>query len=98
MTLGLVNRGANLRFPARCRWKERNISPNPVSKIPPLTMISEMPGPICVRLSGIVGGRWVIVLGQKNQKVEHGSCVLATQPYLVSARVTTLSALRTVAL
>ena len=34
----------------------------------------------------------------KNQKVEHGSCVLATQPYLVSARVTTLSALRTVAL
>ena len=28
-------------------------------------MISEMPGPICVRLSGIVGSRWEIVLGQK---------------------------------
>ena len=31
-------------------------------------MISEIPGPICVRLSGIVGGRWVIVLGKTKIK------------------------------
>ena len=34
--LGLVNQDANLRFLAHCRWGERNISPNPASKIPPL--------------------------------------------------------------
>ena len=28
-------------------------------------MISEIPGPICVRLSGFVGGRWGDVLGPK---------------------------------
>ena len=34
-------------------------------------MISEMPGPIYVRLSGIVVGRWGDVLGQKrNQNVD----------------------------
>ena len=27
--LCLVNQDANLRFPAHCRWGERNISPNP---------------------------------------------------------------------
>ena len=31
-------------------------------------MISEMPGPIYVRLSGIVMGRWGDVLGQKKIK------------------------------
>ena len=39
MTLGLVNQGANLRFPACCTWGERNISPNPASKIPPLLIL-----------------------------------------------------------
>ena len=28
-------------------------------------MISEMAGPICVKLSGIVGARWEIVLSEK---------------------------------
>ena len=28
-------------------------------------MISEMPGPICFRLSGIVGGWWGAILGKK---------------------------------
>ena len=36
--LGLVNQGAKLHFPAHCRWIERNISPNPASKIPPLVI------------------------------------------------------------
>ena len=38
-------------------------------------MISEMPGPICVRLSGIVGGRWEIVLGPKKfQNIDVEKC------------------------
>ena len=50
-------------------------------------MISEMPGPIYVRLSGIVMGRWGDVLGQKKfPNVDISVCVM------------TLSALRTVAL
>ena len=36
--LGLVNWGANLLFPVHCRWGERNISPNPASKIQPLVI------------------------------------------------------------
>ena len=68
-------------------------------------MISEMPGPIGVRLSGIVWGRWVIVLSQKKnqksnvkKKLSFLFSVLATQPYLIYENMTTLSALRTVAL
>ena len=41
VTLDLANQGANLRFTAHCRWGERNISPNPASKIPPLTRKEE---------------------------------------------------------
>ena len=33
---GLVNQGANLRFPAHFRWGEHNVSPYPASKIPHL--------------------------------------------------------------
>ena len=36
VTLGLLNEGANLHFPARWRWGESNFSPNTASKIPPL--------------------------------------------------------------
>ena len=36
-----MNQGANLRFPAHCRWGERNISPNLASKIPPLGIIKK---------------------------------------------------------
>ena len=44
-------------------------------------MISKMPGPICVKLSGIVGGRWVVVLGRKkiqNVELEIKNIFLAT--------------------
>ena len=67
-------------------------------------MISEMPGPIGVRISGIVGGRWEIVLGKKkkikNFAIENGLKKMgtATKPYLFSACVITLLALRTDAL
>ena len=38
-------------------------------------MISEMAMPICVRLSGIVGGRWEIVLGPKKfQNIDVEKC------------------------
>ena len=40
--LGLVNQGANLCFPAHCIWGERNISPNPASKIPPLALTMKL--------------------------------------------------------
>ena len=70
-------------------------------------MISEMPEPICVRLSGIVGARWEIVFGQKNTQnfeieifftLKSFFSVLVPEPFLISAGVTTLSALRTFAL
>ena len=41
-------------------------------------MISEMAGPICVRLSGIVGGRWEIVLGQKIKNIDVFFCFFLT--------------------
>ena len=37
-------------------------------------MISDISGPICVRLSEIVGGRWEVVCGQKIQDVNVEMC------------------------
>ena len=67
-------------------------------------MITEMAGPICFKLSGIAGARWGSVLGKKKFKIEifyffeFFFSVLVPEPYMISACVTTLSALRTVAL
>ena len=46
-------------------------------------MISHMPGPICVRLSGIVGGRWEIVLSQ-NVDIENLSKLPCIAPSLIT--------------
>ena len=51
-------------------------------------MISEMPGPICIRLSGIVGGRWEIVLGQKIQNVDIEILVKKNQIFFSSCDLT----------
>ena len=58
-------------------------------------MISVMPGPIYIRLPGIVVGRWVIVLGQKKFKIlkvrlffipgKKNFSVLVPEPYMISA-------------
>ena len=65
-------------------------------------MDAHMPGPICVKLSEFVEGRWEIHLGQKKLKnfqidFFKDFFLLGTLLYLISTRVTTLSALRTVA-
>ena len=57
-------------------------------------MISEMAGPICVKLSVFVGAKWEIVLGKKNFEIEFFFfdfffLVLVPEPYLISAHVTT---------
>ena len=66
-----------------------------------------MPGPIYIRLSRIVVGRWVIVLCQEKFKIlkvrlfilgNFFFSALVPEPYLISACMMTLSALRTVAL
>ena len=65
-------------------------------------MDAHMPGPICVKLSEFVEGRWEIHLGQKKFKIFQiefffEEFFFACNPTLISARVMTLSALRTVA-
>ena len=59
-------------------------------------MISEMPWPICIRLSGIVGGRWEIVLGKKIKMLTLR--IWLNKIWIAVAGLMTLSALRTVAL
>ena len=66
-------------------------------------MDAHMPGPICVKLSEFVEGRWEIHLGQKKksnfffEEFFFEEFFFACNPTLISAGVMTLSALRTVA-